>query len=62
RRTGKAAAVQQARDGKAGRGGKVEEKSEEDLVTRKQQLLEQAVQELRAKFGREAVMVLGGTE
>ncbi|CAI5478874.1 unnamed protein product [Closterium sp. Yama58-4] len=61
RRSGKAA-VQQTRDGKAGRGGKVEEKSEEDLVTRKQQLLEQAVQELRAKFGREAVMVLGGTE
>ncbi|CAI5527701.1 unnamed protein product [Closterium sp. Naga37s-1] len=61
RRSGKAA-VQQTRDGKAGRGGKAEEKSEEDIVTRKQQLLEQAVQELRAKFGREAVMVLGGTE
>ncbi|CAI7896269.1 unnamed protein product, partial [Closterium sp. NIES-54] len=62
RRTGKAAAVQQTRDGKTGRGGKVEERSEEDKVTRKQQLLEQAVQELRAKFGLEAVMVLGGTE
>ncbi|CAI5993679.1 unnamed protein product [Closterium sp. NIES-64] len=46
RRTGKAAAVQQARDGKAGRGGKAEEKIEKDQVTRKQQLLEQAVQEV----------------
>ncbi|GJP36745.1 hypothetical protein CLOM_g21219, partial [Closterium sp. NIES-68] len=71
RRSSKAAAQhsrEEEREGGAGRGGgkvagrKVEGESEEERITRKQQLLEQAVAQLRAKFGREAVMVLGGTD